>query len=155
VPGVTTAKMLEQMMEGYEKSFEPDFNEESDVPRPEPIRLVPKQAAAASWKTLAKERITDAHPKRFWPNSKDETREIEDLLKTRKCAGLRQCFGRGRMTRALGFWMPPTGSRDAAHSVGCDTPSSSGSVVIRVKTLISASRISKRQRKRRLPMLRG
>ena len=29
LPGVTTAKMLEQMMEGYEKSFEPDFQEES------------------------------------------------------------------------------------------------------------------------------
>jgi uncharacterized protein (DUF2252 family) len=85
LPGVTTAKMLEQMMEGYEKSFEPDFHEERDVPRPESIRLVSKQAAAASWKTLAEERITDKRPtiplgKRFWPISKDETREIESLF---------------------------------------------------------------------------
>jgi uncharacterized protein (DUF2252 family) len=85
LPGVTTAKMLEQMMEGYEKSFEPDFHEESDIPRPESIRLVSKQAAAASWKTLAEERIRDTRPtiplgRRFWPISKDETREVEKLF---------------------------------------------------------------------------
>src|ERR1700730_2357764 len=49
LPGVTTAKMLEQMMDGYEKSFEPDFHEESDMTMPESLRLVTKQAVAASW----------------------------------------------------------------------------------------------------------
>jgi hypothetical protein len=73
------------MMEGYEKSFEPDFNEEIDIPRPESIRLVSKKAAAASWKTLAEDRIRDTRPtiplgRRFWPISKDETREIEKLF---------------------------------------------------------------------------
>jgi uncharacterized protein (DUF2252 family) len=87
LPGVTTAKMLEQMMEGYEKSFEPDFHEESDTARPESISLVSKRAAAASWKTLAEERIGDARPtiplgRRFWPISKDEAREIEKLFET-------------------------------------------------------------------------
>src|SRR6201987_5310693 len=62
LPGVTTAKMLEHMMDGYEKSFEPDFHEESDVTRPESIRLVSKQSAAGSWKTLAVERIKDTRP---------------------------------------------------------------------------------------------
>ena len=85
LPGVTTAKMLEQMMEGYEKSFEPDFNEEIDITRPESIHLVSKKAAAASWKTLAEDRIRDTRPtiplgRRFWPISKDETREIEKLF---------------------------------------------------------------------------
>jgi uncharacterized protein (DUF2252 family) len=85
LPGVTTAKMLEQMMDGYEKSFEPDFHEESDVTQPESIRLVSKQAAAGSWKTLAVERIKDTRPiiplgRRFWPISKDETRAIEKLF---------------------------------------------------------------------------
>ena len=87
LPGVTTAKMLEQMMEGYEKSFEPDFHEESDVKRPASIHLVSKRAAAASWKTLAEERIEDRRPtiplgRRFWPISKDEKREIEELFET-------------------------------------------------------------------------
>ena len=34
LPGVTTAKMLEQMMAGYEKSFERGFNEEDDIDEP-------------------------------------------------------------------------------------------------------------------------
>ncbi len=85
LPGVTTAKMLEQMMEGYEKSFEPDFQEESDIPLPEAIRVVTKKAAAASWKTLAEERIQDARPtiplgKRYWPISKAEAHEIKKLF---------------------------------------------------------------------------
>jgi uncharacterized protein (DUF2252 family) len=85
LPGVTTAKMLEQKMEGYEKSFEPDFQEESDIPLPEAIRVVTKKAAAASWKTLAEERIQDARPaiplgKRFWPISKAEAHEIKKLF---------------------------------------------------------------------------
>jgi uncharacterized protein (DUF2252 family) len=85
LPGVTTAKMLEQMMEGYEKSFEPDFLEESDIPLPEAIRVVTKKAAAASWKTLAEERIKDAEPtipigRRFWPITKPEAHEIKKLF---------------------------------------------------------------------------
>jgi len=87
LPGVTTAKMLEQMMDGYEKSFEPDFHEESDVARPQSIRLISKQAAAASWKTLAVDRIKDTRPtiplgRRFWPVSKDEMRGIQKLVET-------------------------------------------------------------------------
>jgi uncharacterized protein (DUF2252 family) len=87
LPGVTTAKMLEQMMDGYEKSFEPDFHEESDVKMPESIRLVSKKAVAASWQSLAEERIKDARPtiplgRRFWPISKAEKREIEKLFET-------------------------------------------------------------------------
>src|SRR6202163_394489 len=53
LPGVTTARVLEEVMGGYEKSFEPDFHEESDLERPASIHVVAKKAAAASWKTLA------------------------------------------------------------------------------------------------------
>jgi uncharacterized protein (DUF2252 family) len=87
LPGVTTARMLEEMIDGYEKSFEPDFHDESDVKQPESIRLVSKRAAAATWKTLAKERIKDERPtiplgRRFWPISKDENRDIEKLFES-------------------------------------------------------------------------
>jgi uncharacterized protein (DUF2252 family) len=87
LPGVTTAKMLEQMMEGYEKSFEPDFHEEIDMAMPESIRVVTKRAVAASWKSLAEERIEDTQPtiplgRRFWPISKTERTEIEELFET-------------------------------------------------------------------------
>src|SRR6202158_5037846 len=69
---VTTAKMLEQMMDGYEKSFEPDFHHKSNMTMPKSLRLVTKQAVAASWETLAEDRFEDARRaiplgKRFWP----------------------------------------------------------------------------------------
>jgi uncharacterized protein (DUF2252 family) len=87
LPGVITAKMLEQMMVGYEKSFEPDFNDENDIQEPKAIRLVSKLAAAGSWETLAKERIEDIRPilplgPRFWPITKAESRAIERLFET-------------------------------------------------------------------------
>jgi uncharacterized protein (DUF2252 family) len=85
LPGVTTAKMLEKIMEGYENAFEPDFHEESDLEQPTSIRRVTKQAAAASWKTLATERIKDVSPtiplgRRFWPLSPQEKQEIGKLF---------------------------------------------------------------------------
>ena len=93
LPGVTTAKMLEQMMDGYEKSFEPDFHEDIDLQKPETIRLVSKRAIAASWRTLAEERIEGARPniplgRRFWPISKAEKREIEQLFETEEMISL-------------------------------------------------------------------
>jgi uncharacterized protein (DUF2252 family) len=85
LPGVTTAKMLEELMNGYEKAFEPDFHEETDVEQPVSIRQVTKQAAAASWKTLATERIKDVSPtiplgRRFWPLSRQEKQDIGKLF---------------------------------------------------------------------------
>jgi uncharacterized protein (DUF2252 family) len=85
LPGVTTAKMLEAMMEGYEKSFEPDFHEDNDLKQPDTILLVSKQAAAGTWKTLAQDRIEDTRPtiplgRRFWPITKDEQQKIETLF---------------------------------------------------------------------------
>jgi len=115
LPGVTTAKMLEQMMDGYEKSFEPDFHEASDMTMPESIRLVSKRAVAASWESLAAERIQDARPtiplgRRFWPISKAEKREIAELFETeemRKLATMlrsRDDHGSVRLLDAA-YWM--------------------------------------------------
>ncbi len=85
LPGVTTAKMIEQLIEGYEKAFEPDFQDDVDVPEPETVRLVTKRASAASWKTLAQDRIEDVDPtiplgKKFWPITDDERLELEKLF---------------------------------------------------------------------------
>lgn len=85
LPGVTTAKMLERMMEGYEKAFEPDFHEEIDVEQPKSIRSAIRHSLSASWKTLANERIEDDKPtiplgKRFWPVSAQEKQEISSLF---------------------------------------------------------------------------
>jgi uncharacterized protein (DUF2252 family) len=77
--------MLERMMEGYAKAFEPDFHEEIDVEQPKSIRSAIGQSVTASWKTLANERIEDAKPtiplgKRFWPVSAQEKQEISSLF---------------------------------------------------------------------------
>jgi uncharacterized protein (DUF2252 family) len=85
LPGVTTAKMLEELMNGYEMAFDPDFREGADTEQPACIRQVTKEASAASWKTLATERIKDASPtipigRRYWPLSKQEKQEIGRLF---------------------------------------------------------------------------
>jgi uncharacterized protein (DUF2252 family) len=88
LPGVTTARMMEQMIEGYEAAFadigEP--TEDFDQP-PRAIRIVLKRSLARSWKHLARERIDDLQPtiplgERFWPLAKKERVEIARLFET-------------------------------------------------------------------------
>jgi uncharacterized protein (DUF2252 family) len=86
LPGVTTAKMIEQMIEGYEEALadkDPDLRSR----RPECVRVVMRQAVARTWDHLAKERLEDTSPtiplgRRFWPISEDERREIERIFAT-------------------------------------------------------------------------
>ena len=86
LPGVTTAKMIEQMIEGYEEGLadkDPDLRSR----RPECVRVVMRQAVARTWDHLAKERLEDTSPtiplgRRFWPISEDERREIERIFAT-------------------------------------------------------------------------
>jgi uncharacterized protein (DUF2252 family) len=86
--GVTTAKMLEQMMEGYERAFEDEIGDNKrKKERPESVHIVLNLAASRSWKHLAKERLEGTKPniplgRRFWPISKQEKRNIEKLFET-------------------------------------------------------------------------
>ena len=106
LPGVTTAKMLERMMEGYSKAFEPDFQEEIDVEQPKSIRSAIGQSVTASWKTLANERIEDAKPtiplgKRFWPVSAQENQEISSLFDQEEMRRIATCSDLATTTRRL------------------------------------------------------
>jgi uncharacterized protein (DUF2252 family) len=86
LPGVTTAKMLENMMAGYELAFEEALeNSDFQQHRPESVRVAMRRSMSRSWKHLAKERIEDSTPtipmgKRFWPLRKDEKVEINKLF---------------------------------------------------------------------------
>jgi uncharacterized protein (DUF2252 family) len=86
LPGVTTAHMLEAIMDGYESAFDRDFDEtDVDMELPASVRLVMRQASARTWKQLAKERLQDMSPtiplgKRFWPISEEERHEITALF---------------------------------------------------------------------------
>jgi uncharacterized protein (DUF2252 family) len=90
LPGVTTARMLEQMAVGYNAAMDDEITErDRDSPRPEAVRVVMREATSRSWKQLAKERIEDEKPtipvgKRFWPLRKQERQAIEQIFKTER-----------------------------------------------------------------------
>jgi uncharacterized protein (DUF2252 family) len=85
LPGVTTAHILEQMIEGYTGAMEPGrtSGEENEVP--DEMRLAVRTARRRSWQHLAKEQLENtklAIPlgKRFWPLAGDEQSEITHLF---------------------------------------------------------------------------
>jgi uncharacterized protein (DUF2252 family) len=84
LPGVTTAKILEQMIEGYGQAMSKEGNDSGE--RPKSVGVVMKRAIARSWKHLAKERIEDTKPtiplgEKFWPLSRMEMAQIKELFK--------------------------------------------------------------------------
>ena len=83
LPGVTTAHILEQMVEGYEEAFAPGHHGRDHLPRT--VRLLMREAAGRSWQHLADERIEGTAPsvplgKRFWPLAKPERAAIKALF---------------------------------------------------------------------------
>jgi len=88
LPGVTTARMVEQMVQGYEdalrhRSRKPNGKAKASTP----IQRVLKLALRRRWKHLAEERIEDVRPQiplgeRFWVLSKEETGAIKELFET-------------------------------------------------------------------------
>jgi uncharacterized protein (DUF2252 family) len=85
LPGVTTARILEQIIEGYAGAMEPGQSGEEGNEIPGEMRLAVKTAARRSWKNLANERIENTKPtiplgKRFWPLAADERSEITRLF---------------------------------------------------------------------------
>lgn len=84
LPGVTTARMLEGMIEGYETGLtSPDDG--AAVAEPELVAMVRRRALGRKWRHLARERIADVRPsiplgKRFWALTDEEKWEIGMLL---------------------------------------------------------------------------
>jgi uncharacterized protein (DUF2252 family) len=83
LPGVTTARILEQVIEGYRAALRQNADTIDDAPQS--IQVVVIKSIARSWKHLAKERLEDRKPTiplgaRFWPLSKPEREKIEQLF---------------------------------------------------------------------------
>jgi uncharacterized protein (DUF2252 family) len=85
LPGVVTALMIENMVDGYSSAFEPDADmhvKHDGVP--EVVHRAMHAAARRSWKHLADERIEGeaALPigTRFWTLSGEERHEVEQLF---------------------------------------------------------------------------
>src|ERR1700722_6903138 len=78
LPGVTTALMIEQVINGYKQAL---LKKEAKVTEKEvaPVHLIMQQAVHRKWRHLAEERIEDVRPqiplgKRFWALSAQEKR---------------------------------------------------------------------------------
>ena len=88
LPGVTTAHILENMIQGYEQSLaDPKSNSANKANETEPITAVLQKALKRKWHHLAEERIEDISPaiplgECFWPPSAAERRDITRLFET-------------------------------------------------------------------------
>ncbi len=89
LPGVTTALMMEQMVEGYQRALATRRSPKpvKDSTKLRPVETVLRQAANREWRHLAKERIENVKPSiplgdRFWSLSDEEQDEIAKLFAT-------------------------------------------------------------------------
>ncbi len=84
LPGITTALMIEEMVEGYLARLQ--GKTANITPEEiEPVRRVMRQAKARRWKHLAAERIEGVTPriplgKRFWALKEDERSKLDELF---------------------------------------------------------------------------
>ena len=83
LPGVTTARMVEQMVEGYADALAAP--EADSGPEPDVVRIVRRKALGRRWRDLARERIEDVEPtiplgKKFWPLDAQERIDLEALF---------------------------------------------------------------------------
>lgn len=97
LPGVTTAVMLEQLMEGYCAGLAGSPGQ-PDAPLPAPVHLVMKDALRRSWKHLARDRFDDVVPavpigKRFWKLAPDEKEAIRHLFEKKSVSRLATLLG--------------------------------------------------------------
>jgi uncharacterized protein (DUF2252 family) len=84
LPGVTTAHMIEQMVEGYTDALD-DPAAGDPGPEPDAVRVVRRRALGRRWEHLARERIDDTEPaipigKKFWPLAEPEREALEALF---------------------------------------------------------------------------
>ena len=90
LPGVTTARMVERMVEGYETAFAVAPDDDAAAPAatlPRLVKLALREAAGRSWRHLADERIEGLEPciplgARFWPLTEEERAAVDALFAT-------------------------------------------------------------------------
>ena len=85
LPGVTTAHILEQVIEGYQAALRRDIELIEDPPKS--VTAAMRQSVARSWKHLARERLENVKPRiplgsKFWPLAPSERKDVEKLFKT-------------------------------------------------------------------------
>nr|WP_283816630.1 DUF2252 family protein [Phenylobacterium glaciei] len=86
LPGVTTARVLEQVVEGYQAALSPE-RDNGDTHEPEAVRTALHAALNRNWRHLARERIVDTTPtiplgRKFWPLTHEERLALSDMVAT-------------------------------------------------------------------------
>lgn len=87
LPGMTTAFILEEMIQGYEQALAHPDEKPKDKEITKPVRFVLKEALNRKWRHLARERIEDTKPtiplgRQFWALLNKEKAEIKRLFQT-------------------------------------------------------------------------
>jgi uncharacterized protein (DUF2252 family) len=82
LPGVTTARMIEEMVDGYELAL---TDSGDAAPEPNVVRSVRRRALGRRWKHLARERLANVRPsiplgRKFWALDGKERAAIEALV---------------------------------------------------------------------------
>ena len=85
--GVTTARMTEELVAGYERAFAGDLPTADPTELPRPLRVIMKRAIKRTWKKLFRERLGEGElelpiGKRFWALTDDERDALERLVNT-------------------------------------------------------------------------
>jgi uncharacterized protein (DUF2252 family) len=95
LPGVTTALMMEQMVQGYQDALISRRAKKTakDPKELRPIEKVLHQSTKREWRHLAQERIEDVEPtiplgERFWALDEKEKAEIAQLFETEEARKL-------------------------------------------------------------------
>src|SRR5450830_1368373 len=115
LPGVTTVKIVEQLMLGYEQVFTKTGNLMTKMEKPAEVKIAMKQALHRSWKQLANARIGGPRPniplgKRFWPLTKAEHAALSGLFEGEDVEELKAAFrpnGGGAPIKVIdaAYWM--------------------------------------------------
>jgi uncharacterized protein (DUF2252 family) len=88
LPGVTSARILEELIAGYQHALAGDFSDLKDRShRPKLIQKLLVQATRRRWRHLAEERLDTVEPKiplgpRFWVLTPEERRELAKLMES-------------------------------------------------------------------------
>jgi uncharacterized protein (DUF2252 family) len=85
LPGVTTARMVEEMVSGYRSALNGRKSRVAEGKAAAPVQRVMQEALRRRWKHLAEERIEDVRPTiprgdKFWDVSGAERRAIVELI---------------------------------------------------------------------------
>ncbi len=84
LPGLTTALMVEVMIDGYIHGL-PGGKPGAEAEKIPPIQKVMRSAVSRQWRNLAKEHLRDVTPKiplgkKLWPLTESERKRIDDLF---------------------------------------------------------------------------